>query len=151
MSKIFLDDRFLLFRSWKIFFRGDFTPQTSQSLGALRSAKVHQRSDAPKKKYVVYGVFSSRKKFGQLLTNCWPSPWWIQKCPQKWVSDLNMWAFLNTGVGSPIFRWKTAQTHMYRSHIPPGPLYGLYFENRKTCFVKNRENSVFWPFWAKNP
>ena len=98
----------------------------------------------PSEMGTLYGVFSSKKNFGQLLlTNCWPSPWWIQKCHQKWVSDWNMGAFLNTGVGSSIFRWKTAQTHMYRSPIPPGPLYGLYFENRKKCFDKNRENNDF--------
>ena len=91
-----------------------------------------------------------RKKIGQLLlTNCWPSPLWIQKCPKNWVSDWNMGAFFNNGVGSHIFRWKTAQTHMYRSHIPPGPLYGLYFENRKKVLSKIAKIRFFGHFTPK--
>ena len=57
-------------------------------------------------------------------------------------SQIETWGlFKILGLGVPYFG--------ERSPIPPGPLYGLYFENRKKCFVKNRENNVFWPFWGQ--
>ena len=104
----------------------------------------------PSEMGTLYGVFSTKKNFGQLLLpKCWPIPGGSQKCPQKCAIFQNMGAFFNNEVGSCIFRWKTAEIYMYPSPIPLKSFYRLYLANRKKGFVKNRKNHVFGPFLPK--